>query len=53
MSYNSIGKVLKLTTWGESHGPEIGAVLDGVPSRIKISESYIQSFLQYLSLFFV
>ena len=45
MSYNSIGKVLKLTTWGESHGPEIGAVLDGVPSKIKISQSYIQSFL--------
>ena len=29
MSYNSIGKILKLTTWGESHGTEIGAVLDG------------------------
>ena len=35
MSYNSIGKILKLTTWGESHGTEIGAVLDGVPSNIK------------------
>ena len=45
MSYNSIGKILKLTTWGESHGTEIGAVLDGVPSNIKISESYIQKFL--------
>ena len=45
MSYNSIGKILKLTTWGESHGAEIGAVLDGVPSNIKISESYIQKFL--------
>ena len=37
MSYNSIGKILKLTTWGESHGTEIGAVLDGVPSNIKIT----------------
>ena len=45
MSYNSIGKILKLTTWGESHGTEIGAVLDGVPSKIKITESYIQKFL--------
>ena len=45
MSYNSIGKILKLTTWGESHGTEIGAVLDGVPSNIKISEDYIQKFL--------
>ena len=45
MSYNSIGKILKLTTWGESHGAEIGAVLDGVPSNIKITESYIQKFL--------
>jgi len=45
MSYNSIGKILKLTTWGESHGKEIGAVLDGVPSNIKITESYIQKFL--------
>jgi chorismate synthase len=45
MSYNSIGKILKLTTWGESHGSEIGAVLDGVPSNIKISENYIQKFL--------
>ena len=45
MSFNSIGKILKLTTWGESHGTEIGAVLDGVPSNIKISEDYIQKFL--------
>ena len=49
MSYNSIGKILKLTTWGESHGAEIGAVLDGVPSNIKISESYIQKFLDMRS----
>ena len=44
MSYNSIGKILKLTTWGESHGAEIGAVLDGVPSNIKKSESYFKKF---------
>ena len=45
MSLNSIGKILKLTTWGESHGPEIGAVLDGVPPNIKISTKYIQNYL--------
>ena len=36
MSDNSIGKLLKLTTWGESHGTEIGGVLDGVPPNLKI-----------------
>jgi len=45
MSCNSIGKILKLTTWGESHGKEIGAVLDGVPPNIKVTENYIQRFL--------
>ncbi len=45
MSFNSIGKILKLTTWGESHGQEIGAILDGVPPKLKISENYIQKFL--------
>ena len=34
-----------MTTWGESHGKEIGAVLDGVPPNIKVTESYIQKFL--------
>ncbi len=45
MSYNSIGKILRLTTWGESHGNQIGAVLDGVPPNIKIDKNYIQTFL--------
>ena len=36
MASNSIGKSLKLTTWGESHGSFIGGVLDGVPPKIKI-----------------
>ena len=34
-----------MTTWGESHGKEIGAVLDGVPPNIKVTENYIQKFL--------
>ena len=45
MSCNTIGKILRLTTWGESHGKEIGAVLDGVPPNIKVTENYIQKFL--------
>ena len=45
MSENSLGKILKLTTWGESHGSSIGAVLDGVPPNIKIDDAYIQKFL--------
>ena len=45
MTRNSFGKILTLTTWGESHGKEIGAVLDGVPPNIKITESFIQNFL--------
>ena len=45
MSCNTIGKILKLTTWGESHGEKIGAVLDGVPPNLKVTENYIQKFL--------
>lgn len=45
MSSNTFGKILSLTTWGESHGDEIGAVLDGVPPNIEIKESFIQKYL--------
>ena len=45
MSENSIGKILRLTTWGESHGELIGGVLDGVPPNIKISRRFIQNYL--------
>ena len=48
MSYNSIGKILKLTTWGESHGTEIGAVLDGVPSNIRITVTSVSEY-EYVS----
>ena len=42
MSGNTFGKIFKITTFGESHGPAIGVVIDGVPPNIKISESDIQ-----------
>ena len=42
MSFNTFGKVFRFTTWGESHGPAIGCVVDGCPPNIKISEKDIQ-----------
>ena len=45
MGSNSFGKALCLTTFGESHGEAIGAILDGVPPNIPLAESDIQPFL--------
>ena len=45
MSLNSFGHVLRFTTWGESHGPAIGAVVDGCPPGIALSEGDIQPWL--------
>ncbi len=45
MSYNIFGRVLRFTTWGESHGPALGAVVDGCPPGIALSEADIQPFL--------
>lgn len=45
MSLNSFGHLLRFTTWGESHGPAIGAVVDGCPPGISLSEADIQPFL--------
>lgn len=45
MSGNRFGTLFQYTTFGESHGPAIGAVVDGVPPRIPIDEVYIQQFL--------
>ncbi len=42
MSYNSFGHLFRFTTWGESHGPAIGCVIDGVPPRVPLSEADIQ-----------
>ena len=40
MASNSFGNILKFTTYGESHGPEIGCIIDGVPPGIKIDKEY-------------
>ena len=43
MASNSFGQIFKFTTFGESHGPEIGCIIDGVPPGIKIEEIDIQN----------
>ena len=45
MSHNSFGHLFRFTTWGESHGPAIGCVIDGCPPLIELSEVDIQTFL--------
>jgi len=42
MSHNSFGHLFRVTTWGESHGPALGCVIDGCPSLIDISEADLQ-----------
>jgi len=41
MSFNTFGKLFRFTTWGESHGPAIGCVVDGCPPNIPLSEKDI------------
>ena len=45
MSHNSFGRVLRFSTWGESHGPAIGAIVDGCPPGLALSEDDIQPWL--------
>jgi chorismate synthase len=45
MSWNSFGRVFRFSTWGESHGPALGAVVDGCPPGLSLSEADIQPWL--------
>lgn len=45
MSLNTFGHIFRFTTWGESHGPAIGAVVDGCPPGIPLSEADLQPWL--------
>jgi chorismate synthase len=45
MSWNTFGRVFRFTTWGESHGPALGAVVDGCPPGLTLTEESIQPFL--------
>ena len=45
MSHNSFGHLFRVTTWGESHGPAIGGVVDGCPPLLPLTEADIQPWL--------
>lgn len=45
MSVNQFGRLFRVTTWGESHGPALGCVIDGCPPNILISPEMIQQAL--------
>ena len=45
MSFNTFGHLFRVTTWGESHGPAIGARVDGCPPGIAVTPQDIQVFL--------
>src|SRR3981189_1872893 len=45
MSFNTFGHLFRVTTFGESHGPAIGCVVDGCPPRIALTEADIQPYL--------
>jgi chorismate synthase len=45
MSHNTFGHLFRVTTWGESHGPAIGCVVDGCPARIPLGEADLQPWL--------
>jgi len=45
MSYNSFGQLFRVTTFGESHGPALGCVVDGCPSGLPLEAAEIQEFL--------
>ncbi|MBY0430402.1 MAG: chorismate synthase, partial [Rhodospirillales bacterium] len=45
MSGNSFGHLFRFTTFGESHGPAIGCVIDGVPPRLPLGEADLQPWL--------
>ncbi|HWW25782.1 MAG TPA: chorismate synthase, partial [Caulobacter sp.] len=45
MSHNTFGHLFRVTTWGESHGPALGCVVDGVPPGIALTAEAIQAFL--------
>ena len=45
MSHNSFGHLFRFTTWGESHGPAIGCVVDGCPPGLSLTEADVQPWL--------
>ena len=45
MSFNTFGRCFRFTTWGESHGPALGVVIDGCPPGLPLREADIQPFM--------
>ena len=45
MSMNSFGHLFRVTTWGESHGPALGATVDGCPPNVSIEADMLQHWL--------
>ena len=45
MSHNTFGHLFRVTTFGESHGPALGCIVDGCPPNIPLTAEYIQAFL--------
>ena len=45
MSFNTFGHLFRVTTWGESHGPALGATVDGCPPGVQIDEAMLQHWL--------
>ncbi|MGR3375288.1 chorismate synthase [Salipiger abyssi] len=45
MSMNTFGHLFRVTTWGESHGPALGATVDGCPPGVPVDEATLQSWL--------
>jgi chorismate synthase len=45
MSHNTFGHLFRVTTWGESHGPALGCVVDGCPPGVPLTEADIQPWL--------
>lgn len=45
MSHNTFGHLFRVTTWGESHGPAIGCIVDGCPPGLALTAEMIQTFL--------
>jgi len=45
MSLNTFGHIFRVTTWGESHGPALGATVDGVPPGVPVDEASLQHWM--------
>lgn len=46
MAGSTIGSVFRVTTWGESHGAGVGAVIDGCPAGLRVDEGFIRSYME-------